>query len=361
MRYLTALFCTLTLTLLLSPAARGTGESRQVEVQFHSEQTMTYDAPTLQDRVTVTLDGAELELDVPALIRSGDGGDGRTLVPVRPLAQALGAEVDWLPEGRQVVLTRGEDTVRLTLGEARAAVNGAEAALPGGVAPAVARVGGVERTLIPLRFLAEVLGLTVTWEGAAFTAHLTSPGGAFPFTVALDAGHGGWSSGAVYGGVLEKDLNLPIALRVGELLSDRVRQVVMVRSKDEYIDLYDRCDIANAAGADLFLSIHCNANENSDIQGVFTYSYPGSEPGEALAGHVQREVARATGGVDRGLLTNDYVVLRETAMPAALLECGFLSNPAERLRLADPAYQEQIAQGAAAGILAYLATLTSFQ
>lgn len=359
MRYLTALFCTLALTLLLSPAARGVGNAGQVEVQFHDEQAMTYTAPTLQDRVAVTLDGAELETDVPALIRSADGADGRTLVPVRPLAQALGAAVDWLPESRQVTLTRGEDTVLLTLGEARATVNGAETALPGGVAPTVARVGGVERTLVPLRFLAEILGLAVVWEGDAFAAHLVSPGGVLPFTVALDAGHGGWSSGAVYGGILEKDLNLPITLRVGELLAHRVRQVVMVRSKDEYIGLYARCDIANAAGADLFLSIHCNANENSDIQGVFTYSYPGSEPGEALAGHVQREVARASGGLDRGLLTNDYVVLRETTMPAALLECGFLSNPTERLRLADPAYQEQIAQGAAAGILAYLATLTA--
>lgn len=361
MRNLTALFCTLALTLLLSPAARGAGNAGQVEVQFHNEQTMTYAAPTLQDRVNVTLDGAELDMDIPALIRSRDGADGRTLVPVRPLAQALGATVDWLPESRQVALTRGEDTILLTLGDPRATVNGTEMALPGGVAPAAARVGGAERTLVPLRFLAQVLGLMVTWKGDTFTAHLTSPDGPLPYTVALDAGHGGWSSGAVYGGVREKDLNLPIALRVGELLAGRVQQVVMVRSGDEYIDLYDRCDIANAAGADVFLSIHCNANENPDIQGVFTYSYPGSEAGQTLAGHVQREVARASGGLDRGLLTNDYVVLRETAMPAALLECGFLSNPAERLLLADPAYQEKLAQGAAAGILAYLAALSATQ
>lgn len=361
MRYLTALFCTLALTLLLSPAARGAGNTGQVEVQFHDEQTMTYAAPALQDRVNVTLDGAELDMDIPALIRSRDGADGRTLIPVRPLAQALGATVDWLPENRQVALTRGEDTILLTLGDPRATVNGAEMALPGGVAPAVARVGGAERTLVPLRFLAQVLGLMVTWKGDTFTAHLTSPDGPLPYTVALDAGHGGWSSGAVYGGVREKDLNLPITLRVGELLAGRVQQVVMVRSGDEYIDLYDRCDIANAAGADVFLSIHCNANENPDIQGVFTYSYPGSEGGLDLAGPVPREVARASGGRDRGLLTNDYVVLRETAMPAALLECGFLSNPAERSLLADPAYQEKLARGAATGILAYLAALSATQ
>ena len=356
MRHLISLFCALALTLGLTPAARGTGPAGRVEVQFHSEAAMAYEPPSHQDRVTVTLDGAELELDLPALTRTVDGVDGRTLVPVRPLAQALGAEVDWRGEHRQVALTRGADTILLTLGDARAVVNGSIAPLPGGVAPAVARAGGLERTLVPLRFLAEALGLTVFWEGESFTAHLFSAD-RLPFTVALDAGHGGWSSGAVYQGIQEKDLNLPITLRVGELLAGRVRQVVMIRPEDTYMGLYERSDMANAAGADVFLSIHCNANENENIQGIFTYSYPGSEPGEALAGHIQREVAAATGGLDRGLLTNDYVVLRETNMPAALLECGFLSNPAERLLLADPAYQEKIAQGAAAGILAYLKTL----
>jgi len=499
MKKLSSFLCALALLLSLSPRSLAAGPAGEVEVQFYNETAGQYDPLSTNDRVQVTLDGTPLELDVPALTRTLDGVDGRTLVPVRPIAEALGCTVLWLGETRQVTLFRGEDTVILTLGSDLATVNGQQVQLPGGVPAGIAKVDGVERTLVPLRFLSEELGAGVEWDNATFTAAVTSPlpepeptpvlppeettppagyltavegndntdtvtlrlsappryrvtdlgdrvcvdllgfglagehGGSlalespvasavrwaahgddidpdFPYTtrvvldlkpgktladnvsvlgdpngytvtltlksdsptanrptkpqdptaytVALDAGHGGWASGAAYEDILEKDLTLPMTLRAGELLEEMGYNVVMVRPEDVFMDLYDRCDIANQAEADIFISIHCNASATSDtFQGVFTYSYPGSEKGEALAQCIQDEVVAATGALDRGLLTNNYVVLRETYMPAALLETGFMSCSEELHRLADPAYQEKIAQGVAAGAERYLATL----
>lgn len=126
------------------------------------------------------------------------------------------------------------------------------------------------------------------------------------------------------------------------------------------MDLYDRCTVANNMGADIFVSIHANASvTNLDFEGTFTYSYPESVEGERLAGFIQQSVVDAADSMDRGLLTNDYVVLRETYMPAALLETGFMSCHRELERLIQPEYQERLAQGVARGIEAYLTTLPS--
>ena len=180
------------------------------------------------------------------------------------------------------------------------------------------------------------------------------------FTVALDAGHGGSASGAVYEEIMEKDITLPITLRAAELLEEKGYNVVLTRSEDVYMDLYDRCTVANNMGADIFVSIHANASvTNLDFEGTFTYSYPESVEGERLAGFIQQSVVDAADSMDRGLLTNDYVVLRETYMPAALLETGFMSCHRELERLIQPEYQERLAQGVARGIEAYLATLPS--
>ena len=156
----------------------------------------------------------------------------------------------------------------------------------------------------------------------------------------------------------EKDLTLPVTLRAAQLLREKGFNVVLTRSEDVYVDLYDRCDIANNAGGDIFVSIHANASEtNLDFQGTFTYSYPKSREGERLAGYVQKAVVEEIGSVDRGLLTNDYVVLRETTMPAVLLEMGFMSCHEELERLVQPEYREKVAQGVAKGVEQYLATL----
>ena len=156
----------------------------------------------------------------------------------------------------------------------------------------------------------------------------------------------------------KEDLKLlpgvPQAIR---MLREKGYNVVLTRDSDVYMDLYDRAGIANAVEGDVFVSIHANASSsNAGFQGTFTYSYPKSMAGEKLAGYIQKAVVDAAGSIDRGLLTNDYVVLRETNMPAALLEMGFMSCHEELQMLIQPEYQEKIAQGVARGIEIYLAT-----
>ncbi|UQT47272.1 copper amine oxidase N-terminal domain-containing protein [Flavonifractor plautii] len=103
------------------------------------------------------------------------GQNGRTLVPVRLIAERLGASVTWVPETRQVILLREESTIVLTLGSATALVNGQAMELPGGVPAGVVKWEGRESTMVPLRFVSEQLGATVDWDNDTFTAILTSP------------------------------------------------------------------------------------------------------------------------------------------------------------------------------------------
>ena len=124
------------------------------------------------------------------------------------------------------------------------------------------------------------------------------------------------------------------------------------------MDLYDRSDFANEAEADLFVSIHSNASAtNTDFQGIFTYHHPSSNRGARLAQTIQTPLAQITGGIDRGILSNDYVVLRETDMCAALVEMGFMSNHEELMRLIDDSYQDKLAQGIAEGIVRYFKSM----
>ena len=175
------------------------------------------------------------------------------------------------------------------------------------------------------------------------------------FTVVIDPGHGGESPGAWYEGVSEKDIDLAVSLKLEALLEELGYQVVMTRSSDVSIGLYERADLANAAGADLFVSIHANAAEGRpDYQGIFTYYHPTSSRGARLAQAIQGPLCEATGGIDRGIRSADFVVLRETSMCAVLVEMGFMSSPEELARLLDDAYQDQLAWGIAEGIIRYL-------
>lgn len=177
-------------------------------------------------------------------------------------------------------------------------------------------------------------------------------------TIALDAGHGGSASGAMYEGIKEKDLTLQMTKILEKKLIAMGYNVVMIRSTDVYMDLYDRSDIANAANADLFVSIHCNAfPKDPGIHGVLTYFHPSSKRGESLARTLQPYMSKASGAQDRGIQKDDFVVLRETEMCAVLIETGFMTNHDELMNLADPVYQEKLMQGVADGLTAYLNNL----
>lgn len=172
-------------------------------------------------------------------------------------------------------------------------------------------------------------------------------------TVVLDAGHGGDDPGATAEGVYEKDINLAIALRVKQLLeADGELTVLLSRREDVFVSLTDRAAYANGTGADLFVSIHANALENNDsFSGIYTFYHPQKRSDQALAQTIQSAVAEASGGIDRGVRSEDYAVLRETTMPAVLVETGFMTCPEELANLTDEDYQDRLAAGIAQGIL----------
>lgn len=171
--------------------------------------------------------------------------------------------------------------------------------------------------------------------------------------VMVDPGHGGKDPGAIgYRGVREKDVIMPIAEQVAQLLEQQGVQAIMTRNSDYFVDLQPRVTMAERAGADLFVSIHANAiGGRPDVQGIETYYYSN---GARLARTIHNSILQTTGARDRGVRQARFYVLRKSSMPSVLVETGFVTNAEEASRLADPAYQRQMAQAIARGILQYI-------
>ena len=174
-------------------------------------------------------------------------------------------------------------------------------------------------------------------------------------TIVIDPGHGGGRTGAQYEGIAEKTINLSVSKKLQAILRGYGYNVVMTRTGDADVGLYERADIANAVEADLFVSLHSNAAPNyPDFSGIYTYYHPSSGRGARLAQAIQTPLTRLTGGIDRGIKSADFVVLRETEMCAVLVEMGFMTNHDELMNLIDDSYQDKLAQGIAEGIVTYL-------
>ncbi len=204
------------------------------------------------------------------------------------------------------------------------------------------------RTIIPVT-LAALLLLVL----AAAPVQGAAPTGRGAPLVCLDPGHGGDDSGANYNGVMEKVPNLDIALRVRPILQSLGYNVVMTRETDTTVSLQQRCDIANAAHADIFVSIHNNAY-TVDSKGTETYSYYNAPDGKRLATFIHQQVVQRIKLTDRGVKEAGFYVLKHTNMTSALIEGCFLTNPDEAKLLGDPAFRQKIAEGIAAGIHLYL-------
>jgi len=225
--------------------------------------------------------------------------------------------------------------------------------------------------------------------------------------IVVDAGHGGWDLGTVgRRGLLEKDLVLEIAQRLGKLLENRLgMEVIYTRQDDNYIPLDERASIANQSQADLFISVHANYSDLPSARGVETYytnffSAPGfkepglKEPGtkdldthvtvgggknpvttslspadlherieqsRRLAASVQRSLygtlsIQNPGLRDRGIKEAGFVVLTESAMPGILAEVSFVSSPTDEQKLRSDGYREQIAEALYKGIARYAAS-----
>lgn len=184
--------------------------------------------------------------------------------------------------------------------------------------------------------------------------------------VYLDPGHGGDEPGAISGGIKEKDLNLKVALKIEKLLVAHGYDVVMSRKTDTFVSLSNRAQEANKIKADIFVSVHHNSFVGTSY-GIETYSYnrlgnstnPMSnntkrslESGK-LSSAVHKSLLSRSGAVDRGTRTANFHVIRETNMPAILMELGYLDNASERAKLITDSYQNKLAQGAYEGIVQY--------
>lgn len=229
-------------------------------------------------------------------------------------------------------------------------------------------------------------------------------------TVVIDPGHGGKDPGTQWGGVREKNVVLSIALKLGRLIQEQVPgvKVIYTRTDDRFIELYERGRIANRNNADLFISIHCNANNSTRPYGAETYTlglhrtetnfevakrenqailleedykerYEGFDPNSpesyiifslqqsqymaksiSLADKIQQEFGKV-GRHNRGVKQAGFIVLHQTAMPAVLVETGFVSNANERWFLNSEAGQNKIANSILNAFKAYKQNIESTQ
>src|SRR5438105_2217887 len=202
-----------------------------------------------------------------------------------------------------------------------------------------------------------------------------------PFAlVILDPGHGGQDSGAIAGGVLEKDLTLDIAQRVGRLLDAQGMMTLLTRNGDSYVSLGDRARLINRADNAVVVSIHLNDGLRPDVSGIETYFAAQQATGipliaswlpflqkvanprpnlesQSLAQFIQQQLVARTQAVNRGTEAQQLYALANGPHPAVLVEGGFLTGKNDIGKLADPNYREQLAMGIADGILKYRDTV----
>ena len=221
--------------------------------------------------------------------------------------------------------------------------------------------------------------------------------------IVIDAGHGGHDTGTIGPtGLMEKDLCLDVALRLGKIIKQRLpgAEVVFTRSDDSFIPLEERTAIANEAHADLFISIHANSSQDHGARGIETYylNLKGSpeamevaarenavanvgihdledlvkkiarnekidesrEFAEDIQSSLSQRVQKANKTVkNRGVRKAPFVVLIGADMPSILTEISFLSNPADEQLLKQPENRQRVAEGLYQGVASYLQSLNS--
>ncbi|MDR3592408.1 MAG: N-acetylmuramoyl-L-alanine amidase [Negativicutes bacterium] len=178
--------------------------------------------------------------------------------------------------------------------------------------------------------------------------------------IVIDPGHGGIYPGAVHNGIREATVNLAVALKVRDRLAATGAAVILTRTTDTNLaapgasladDLQARVDVAKTAGADIFISLHANADENVTAAGVIGF-FPAGRPDD-LARALKDGAVHGTAAVDGGVRPANFYVLRNSEIPAALLEMGFLTCPEEAACLSEDTYQNQLAEGIVKGIITY--------
>ena len=171
--------------------------------------------------------------------------------------------------------------------------------------------------------------------------------------IVIDPGHGGKDPGATGGGVQEKAVVLNVAKKIGAFLEARGCTVMLTREADVFVELSDRARMANAAQADLYVSVHCNSvRDNARATGMEVYHYTcASEASKHAARVIYDKLLPVCDLRGRGVKSKNLAVLRETSMPAVLVELGFISNDGDRAKLTNFAWQDDAAKTIADGIV----------
>ncbi|MDP9111245.1 MAG: N-acetylmuramoyl-L-alanine amidase family protein [Candidatus Eremiobacteraeota bacterium] len=181
-----------------------------------------------------------------------------------------------------------------------------------------------------------------------------------PRLIVIDPGHGGTDPGTVRGGSSEKALALDMSRRLRDVLVARGWQVIMTHETDRDVygpnasdraELQARDDVANNAGARMFVSVHVNGFMNSGPHGTTSYYSKSSDI--PLAQAVQRRLSESLGTSDDGIVKSKLYVTLHALMPAVLVETAFISNPDDLAKLTSPAWREKVARAIADGIADY--------
>jgi len=179
--------------------------------------------------------------------------------------------------------------------------------------------------------------------------------------IVLDAGHGGWDPGMVSGKVEEKHINLSILKKLQTFLEQAGATVIVTRLEDKGLsssksgDMNARRVIANSSHADIFISIHQNSFASNSVKGAQVFFFNESDNSEKLAVAVQTRIKEFADASNKfkAKPNKKYNLLKQTAMPAILVECGFLTNYSDRQKLTSDDYQEKMAWAIYLGVVDY--------
>lgn len=186
--------------------------------------------------------------------------------------------------------------------------------------------------------------------------------------ITIDAGHGGFDPGKVgVSGILEKDINLEIALYLKDILEKQGYIVYLTRESDISLhdpnashkkssDMNNRIALVEEQKSDLLVSIHQNSFSQASVHGAQVFYYTNSTEGESLAGMIQENIRLLADPENKRDIkgNSEYKILTASPCTAVIVECGFLSNPTECEKLSSPEYQQIMAQSIANGIISYL-------
>ena len=289
---------------------------------------------------------------------------GREYVRLTDWASQRDLTVQWLKRDEALQLANGLAKIKLEIHSPEAFINSTEV-----------------RLLFPLVQQREMVFISrldaQTTFGPVLSPPKTRTKGAIR-SICIDPGHGGKDPGFRVGSNQEKRYTLMLAEELRDQLKRAGFNVSLTRTRDVFVELPDRCEMARQRHADIFLSLHFNAAEASpgSVQGAEVYCltpagapstnargegggagwFPGNKFNEQnmlLAYQMQKALTRQVVAEDRGVHRARFAVLRDAAMPAVLIEAGFMSHPTEGRKIYSAAYRRQLAQAIVDGLVSY--------